>query len=67
MLEPLGVHVQSMPDLSDIISGVAHIDEPPTQKVGVFVSLGNTTGQLLHEEKLLRHGGAGHGEDNLEN
>jgi FlaA1/EpsC-like NDP-sugar epimerase len=27
MLEPLGVHVQSMPDLSDIISGAAHIDE----------------------------------------
>src|SRR6202050_1052414 len=27
VLEPLGIHVQSMPDLSDIISGVAHIDE----------------------------------------
>ena len=27
MLEPLGVHVQSMPDLADIIAGVAHIDE----------------------------------------
>lgn len=27
VLEPLGIHVQSMPDLSDIISGAAHIDE----------------------------------------
>jgi FlaA1/EpsC-like NDP-sugar epimerase len=27
VLEPLGIHVQSMPDLSDIISGRAHIDE----------------------------------------
>ena len=27
VLEPLGIHVQSMPDLSDIISGLAHIDE----------------------------------------
>jgi FlaA1/EpsC-like NDP-sugar epimerase len=26
-LEPLGIHVQSLPDLSDIISGKAHIDE----------------------------------------
>jgi FlaA1/EpsC-like NDP-sugar epimerase len=27
VLEPLGIHVQVMPDLSDIISGLAHIDE----------------------------------------
>jgi len=27
VLEPLGIYVQVMPDLSDIISGLAHIDE----------------------------------------
>ncbi len=26
-LEPLGIHVQSLPDLSDIIAGKASIDE----------------------------------------
>jgi FlaA1/EpsC-like NDP-sugar epimerase len=27
VLEPLGIHVQVIPDLSDVISGLAHIDE----------------------------------------
>jgi FlaA1/EpsC-like NDP-sugar epimerase len=33
-LEPLGVHVQSLPNLSDLISGKAHIDELRDVDVG---------------------------------